>query len=254
MLWRSSIWFIAILFAVTAIFGMVGVTYAEDSPLSAGPTPQFCQRVDNLSSRLLEKTSEYYKSVSPVKFDHDEQLAKRRAAFDKKLAGLRNKAEEDRKRHVEAMLARAKSEAQSQAVEQYSTAVKQALDTRHSAVDNAVRSYRSRVDSELKSVQDSRKANRQQFVDQVNNALEQAKSDCADGNNAAASRQDMTRAIDFAQQTALADRGLLASAAKSIRLSHEESKLQIIAAFTQFSESMEQAKQQLVSAVGSLLQ
>jgi UDP-3-O-acyl-N-acetylglucosamine deacetylase len=100
MLWRSSIRFIAILFAVTAIFGMVGVTYAEDSPLSDGSTPQFCQRVDNLSSRLLEKTSEYYKSVSPVKFDHDEQLAKRRAAFDKKLAGLRNKAEEDRKAHV----------------------------------------------------------------------------------------------------------------------------------------------------------
>lgn len=254
MLWHSSIRLIAILFAVTAIFGVVGVSYAEDSPLSAGSTPQFCQRVDNLTSRLLEKTNEYYKSVSPVKFDRDEQLERRRAAFDKKLTILRNKAEEDRKRHIEAMLARTKSEAQSEAVEQYSAAVKRALDARHLSVDNAVRNYRNHVDSELKFVQDSRRANRQQFFDQVNIAIEQAKSDCADGNNDAASRQDITRAIDLARQTASADRGLLANTAESIRLSHEENKLQIIAAFTQFNESMERAKQQLVSTVGSLLQ
>lgn len=255
MQWRNSLRLVAVVFMVAALFGVVGTVHAEDNPQTIERAPQFCQRIDSLTNRMLEKTNEYYRSASPVRLDNDEQLVKRRAAFDKKLANLRSKAEEDRQRHVEAMLARAKSETQSRAIEQYSIVLKQAIDARQSAVDGVVRDYRNHVDSELRSVQESRKANRQQFVDQVNITLKQAKADCTDGNNdPVISRQDFAKALDLAQETAIEDRKLLDATAKSIRQSHEESKQQIISAFAQFNKSMEQAREQLVSSVGSLLQ
>jgi hypothetical protein len=255
MLWcNNKFYLLAAILGLVLVVGLPTTAYAETSIAIGERTPLFCQGVDDLSNRLLTKTNQFYTSTSPTKFDHDEMLIKRREAFDKKLADLRSRAERDRQRHINSMLARAKTHDQTQAVQLYAEAVKNALDNRQSRVDVAIRTYRNQVDSELARVQAARKANRQQFLDQMSTTIQAAKEDCSNADTAPSSRQDLLKAIELARATTAEDHQLLDSAVGTIHQLRLDSKQQIEAAFTLFRESVEQARQQLVSAVGFLLQ
>ena len=216
----------------------------------------FCQRIDSIAERLRDDAANFRGASEPVQLNHDGSLVERRLSFDKKLDAFRKNAESAREMHIQAMLKRAKNNQQSQAIEQYNIALKQAIESRQASIDSIIHNYRDQVDAALEQAESKRVSNRRDFLTMTAAAIDQAKSDCksADGDTAAVIRQTLLQDIVSARNKLATDSSQLSQTAIAIHQARDTGRNQIADAFKQFATSVEQARQQLITSVGSLLQ
>ena len=148
------------------------------------PTPihsNFCASVDEIGERFVGRMSSHQTEYDRKRIEIRTKLSARLNERMARVAVARQATDVKRLDAEGTLLAKASSEAQKAAVDEYIAALNDAMRARRSAADAAVASYRAALDAEIQAREGLVKSALDIFLTDGDFAISQAKADCASG-------------------------------------------------------------------------
>lgn len=158
-----------------------------------------CLRVDELSSKIEERMSQKEEQIEARIQNKLQEAEKNRGERDESLAEFRKNADEWREESYEKLEARAKTDEQKAAVEEFKKAIEAAVDVRRAAIDAAIDTFRGGVDEAWADHQSSIEGATNTYREAVRTAFEKAKSDCEEGVDAGTIRANLHTSLQAAR-------------------------------------------------------
>ncbi|MBI3494431.1 hypothetical protein HY004_00395 [Candidatus Saccharibacteria bacterium] len=159
-----------------------------------------CQSINKLAANIQNQLTEKKSKIDSKRIDIYVKSTTRRETRDAELLSKRDDFDSKRQQNFEKLKSMAKTDEQTQAVEVYISAITKATQVRRDANDAAFATFRSDVDSLKKTAGQSTDANASATSASINQAISQAKADCASGQSADTVKQTLKTAIDAARQ------------------------------------------------------
>lgn len=159
--------------AIIAAMVLPQITSAADS------TPNnFCTKLPQLTIRLKNGLEEQLTKLNKEQKNFVNNIKEDRKEQDTKLAQKRADVAHSREQQYAALRARAKTNAQKQAVETYITTWKNAVNTRNGAIDAAIAAFRTSQDQAITTRHQAVKITATKLKTDVVAALDKAKTEC----------------------------------------------------------------------------
>ncbi len=234
---------------VLAIYALSAVsTAAQTRPGSATDGANFCARITSANTTLGQRFSNNESKLNEARGRRDRKIDARQQEQNSRLVQTHQQANQTRAAQIAALMAKAATDAQKQAVTDFQNTLNAALATRRAAVDGAIATFRSGLDTAIAEREAAINAAIKVYHDAVNAALDKAKSDCASGVAPLTARQTFFSAMRAAQQKFRTDRRQAEKIPASVQQLRTARKQAIDKAFADFRATMEQARKTLKAA------
>ncbi|MFA9263093.1 MAG: hypothetical protein ACEQSB_07185 [Undibacterium sp.] len=217
-------------------------------PLKAANTEAFCTQFAETKSKLETALSEKDARVKDYLGGLVENLGDRRANRDAKREGLRSEADQKRSAWYERLNARAKTDAEKDAVLKYQERVEEAVDDRREEVDDAIKSYRESVDTLVEKRRATIESARLAFHTNVLAAITTVEQGCTNGAATLTITKNFKTALSAARTKLAADKKSASMLEGQIQSLVETRKKSVTAAFAQYEAALKAAKADLIAA------
>lgn len=218
----------------------------EDKGLKSGG--MFCENIEKISSKITEdmsSKSEKFEGKKETRFGH---IDERRGARDNKR--IQNRSEIDVKRDVkvDALLAKADTDAERAAVAKFEATLNDAAAKRRASVDAAVKTFRAGVDEILNGKFGNLDSAIATFKTKINQAISDAKADCAKGTDDQTAKESFMADVKAAREELKT--GRTGEIKAQIQALAEARKTSVQNAINSFKTTMEEARNDLKEAFG----
>ncbi len=165
-----------------------------------------CKSIDQLATKVQSQLSERKTKVDSKRIDIYVKTSTHRENRDTELVNKRADWDTKRQENFDTLRAKAKTDEQKQAVEDYVTAITEAIKTRRMANDIAFMTFKNTVDDLKKTISESVNGNISTTTASINQTITDAKVSCASGQSADTVRQTVKSKLEAARQRSKADR------------------------------------------------
>ncbi len=201
---------------------------------------QQCSRFtgDKLFSGLDGKKNE----LETKRGERSSDLSTKRGEIDNERDAARSKADSERQQQYDTLMAKATTDAQKAAVEEFKTTVEQAVATRRSAQDAARQAYRDGVDAVLSGQKATIDAGLTDLQAAIESAIEKAKASCLAGTSVDEVKATLESDLKTARDTFKAARESNTGVSDQIKALEETRKAAVQAAVDEFKSTVAAAK------------
>lgn len=158
-----------------------------------------CLKIDEILSKINERMEQREDQIKERIQNRIQEAEKNRGQRDENLIEFRENADEWREESYEKLEARAETDEQEAAVEEFKEAIEAAVDARRAAIDAAIDAFRGGVDGAWADHQSSIEGAANTCREAVKTAFEKAKSDCEDGIDAKTVRANLHASLQTAR-------------------------------------------------------
>lgn len=232
-------------------FAQIGSSRLQKGTSTPPSYPSFCTRFENASEQLVGRLREKRELVVNRKQERIELFKQKRAERNERIRERRESALKKSDEYFQALQNRAQTEAQKQAVEKFIADVKTAVQTRKQAVDAAVQAFNDGLDQAAKVRQTAMQTAIDNFKKATEDAIAQAKADCAAGVAPVTARENFINNMKTARenfQTARENLQNLQPKLEDLRKTRNEA---LKKAQQDFKTALQKAKAELKAAFGS---
>jgi len=246
---------IVAVFLATAVL-VPNISYAvaairTNIPVKATTTQNFCTNVTSYAARITEALTKNKANLENRQEKNKENFQERYAKRSQTLTQARVLGDADREEIYTKLMAKATTDAQKQAVQQFKATVETAVTARRSAVDVAVKAYWDALDASLNGRQSSVDSAKQTFTNAINTAVAAAQSACAGGTDPATVRTQFNATVKAAKTQFSTDRKAIDKYGPQVKAIVTTRNAEVKKAFDAFRATMEQARTALKASLGA---
>ena len=225
------------------------ITREKQQALVEEKLAEVCKRFT--SSRLGSLTDEKRGEVEKKLEDKAGTLDEKRSGWDSSRDSARATADEKREEHYASLRAKATTDSQKQAVEDFVVAVEKAVNDRRAVQDAARETYRSAVDAALTEKKAAISSASLELTEAVDAAIAKAASSCENGTPVEQVRQALKADLEAARSNFKITRENSTDISSDIKTAVAARKAALETAKKDFETAVEKAKETLEAAFKS---
>ena len=215
---------------------------------SGGVGEVICQRLDAISSKLVERADSNKTLWGQKRIDVLKKITTNRQEAIDRLFAARALADANRKEAYNKLSAQATTTSQKQALNTFKSAVEAAVKARKTAVDNALKTYQEGVLTLANSRNDASLALLTKLRNDIKAAFAQAKADCAAGKDTQMIKTNLLSSMRTAREQFTAERQKTNDLKSQLEALKSARNTAIRNAMQEFKQALERAKQDLKAA------
>ncbi len=204
-----------------------------------------CLKIDELLSKVNERMEQKEEKIEERIQNRIQQAEKNSEKRDENLTEFRTDADEWREESYAKLEARAKTDEQKAAVEEFKETIEAAVETRRAAIDAAIDAFRDGVDDAWAEHKSSIGGVANTYREAVQTAFEKAKSDCEDGVDAKTVRANLHASLQAARSQLKEDRAGVAKLRDLMNDLVEAKRTAFEKAIADFKAAVEAAREEL---------
>lgn len=218
--------------------------------IQANQQGAFCSRFAESTGKIGNNLMDRYSKFEARQGNRMNILETNRGEREAKLEGSRSQADERRNEMYQKLEARAKTDAEKTAVEEFKKTVEAAIDTRRAAVDAAIAQFRKDVDAAISGRKDDMESAAADFKSAVEAAMNKTKADCEDGTDPETVRSNFKNSLQVARTALQNDRQGADKVGEQVRTSAEVRRVAVKKTLDEFKATVGSARFELKQAFG----
>lgn len=241
---------------LTVAFLVPNISYAvaavrTNAPAKVDTTQNFCTNVNSYTARIAEALTKNKANLDNRQEKNKENFQERYEKRSQALTETRALGDADRGEIYARLMAKATTDVQKQAVEEFKASVEAAVATRRSAVDKALKAYWDALDTALNGRQSSVDYAKQTFANAINTAVATAQSACSAGNDPATVRTQFNASVKAAKTQFATDRKAIDKYGPQVKAIVATRNAEVKKALEAFKVTMQQVRAALKAALGA---